>query len=97
MDTILTSNGELMVYTGTAGKEVAIQSGETIVRVTMTRTSQIKLTVPDTYQSLLCGICGNYDGTAANDLSTSSGQDVFSESLTKRGQLIAQSYVENRE
>lgn len=96
IDSTLLSNGQLMVYYGTSGRELAIQIEETVVRVTITPSSSVTINLPDIpYSNNLCGLCGDLDGDATNDLMLANGTDLSNSQLTQyeRGAVIAESYL----
>lgn len=78
---------------GTAGIELSIYVNLQYITVTVTRSGQVKVTLPSDYGSKINGLCGNFDGSAENDLVTSVGTDVSGETPADQGQLIAQSYL----
>lgn len=53
----------------------------------------VRVSVPDTYGSRMCGLCGNFNGDAADDLQTSDGVDVSAEQYDDRGAMIAGSHL----
>ena len=61
--------------------------------MTITSTSMVRVMVPSSYSNKLCGMCGNFDSEASNDLTTADGTDVSSKSAAERGALIAGSYL----
>lgn len=93
IESIVTSNGELRIYTGTAGIELSIYVNSQYITVTVTRSGQVKVTLPSDYGGKINGLCGNFDGSADNDLMTLVGTDVSGETPAVQGQLIAQSYL----
>lgn len=94
VESIVTANNQLRIYSGTAGIELAIYVTDvTLITVTVTRSAQIKISMPSEYSGKIAGLCGNYDGLAANDLVTLNGDDVSGETQAVQGQLIAQSHL----
>lgn len=83
-----------MIYYGANGRELAIQVASTLIRVSVTTSAKVKVTLPSTYGHKLCGLCGNFDGSSSNDLRTANGiyvpQDVNG---YVQGALIAESYL----
>ncbi|XP_067947602.1 zonadhesin-like [Watersipora subatra] len=92
-DAMLTSNSNLMVYYGTRGREIAIQVANTLIRVSVTRVGLVTLTIPSSYKTKVCGLCGNYNDQPTDDLRTATGEDVSTENIYTRGSRIAQSYL----
>lgn len=86
-----------MIYYGTAGRELAIQVMDTVIRVTITSSSSVTINLPDTYKSKLCGLCGNFDDNSDNDLSladkTALDSTLYQNKPYEAGALVAQSYV----
>lgn len=94
VDSILTVNSQLMVYYGTSGRELALQVASTLVRVSITTSGRVQVTVPDSYRGKVCGLCGNYDGDSENDLRTSDGNYASSSGdIYIQGAIIARSYL----
>lgn len=92
-------NDRIRIYSGTEGIELDIYltsgTDPTLISVAVTPSAQIRVTLPSEYASRIRGLCGNYDGAAANDLSTLQGTDVSAEPSEIQGQQIAQSYLIN--
>lgn len=94
VDSILTANGNLMVYFGTKGREIAIQSSPDVIRVSITSSNTVTLTLPSSYKTYVRGLCGNYNDDAADDLLLADGSSVpDGVDVQKRNALIAQSYL----
>lgn len=94
VDSILLSNSQLMIYYGTAGRELAIQVMDTVIRVTITSASSVTISLPDSYKSTLRGLCGNFDDNSADDLSLLDKTLItptLSQSVYQTGALIATS------
>ncbi|NWH61356.1 FCGBP protein, partial [Geococcyx californianus] len=56
-----------------AGREAVVET-DFGVTVTYDWQGQVTVSVPSTYVTALCGLCGNYNGDAGDDMTTKSGQ-----------------------
>ncbi|XP_015232371.1 PREDICTED: IgGFc-binding protein [Cyprinodon variegatus] len=64
-------NDELAVFQ--SGRSAVV---ETVAGITVSFDwrSKVTITLPSTYQGVVCGLCGNYNGTAKDDLAMPNGQ-----------------------
>ncbi|XP_058503787.1 IgGFc-binding protein-like [Solea solea] len=49
------------------------------ITVTFDRKSKLTITLPSNYQGAVCGLCGNYNGNASDDLTMKNGQITHNE------------------
>ncbi|NWI26158.1 FCGBP protein, partial [Sula dactylatra] len=64
-------NGKISVYRG--GQEAVVETDFGLI-VTYDWQSQVTVSVPSTYANALCGLCGNYNGNAGDEMMMKNGQ-----------------------
>ncbi|KAM9309078.1 IgGFc-binding protein [Pholidichthys leucotaenia] len=64
-------NNELVVFR--RGNKAVVKTSAGIT-VTFNWRSTVRVTLPSTYQGAVCGLCGNYNGEAQDDLTMPNGQ-----------------------
>ncbi|NWY54385.1 FCGBP protein, partial [Chionis minor] len=64
-------DGKISVYRG--GQEAVVKTDFGLV-VTYDWRSHVTVVAPSTYASALCGLCGNYDGNAEDEMTMKNGQ-----------------------
>ncbi|NXH74699.1 FCGBP protein, partial [Hydrobates tethys] len=64
-------DGKISIYRG--GQEVVVETDFGLT-VTYDRQSQVTVSAPSTYANTLCGLCGNYNGKADDEMMTKDGQ-----------------------
>ncbi|NXY78981.1 FCGBP protein, partial [Glareola pratincola] len=64
-------DGKISIHRG--GQEVVVETDFGLA-VTYDWQSQVTVSVPSTYANALCGLCGNYNGNAGDEMTMKSGQ-----------------------
>ncbi|NXE85673.1 FCGBP protein, partial [Cochlearius cochlearius] len=67
----LGKDGKISIYRG--GREAVVETDFGLT-VTYDWQSQVTVSAPSTYASALCGLCGNYNGNAGDDMTMQNGQ-----------------------
>ncbi|XP_067874724.1 IgGFc-binding protein-like [Heterodontus francisci] len=68
-------DSKISIYKSGRGATLEADFG---MRVTYDWRSRITVTLPSTYASAVCGLCGDFDGNSKNDLKTKNGEVVSS-------------------